>query len=303
MRATRLTAALAAVTLIGVMAPGAAHATELDLLPPPDVAKIDLLPPPDVTAPEDQIPLNSDSAAKVAEALATAATIPGTTAEELAAITEELGEIRHLNARAVDTASATVSRARTSLSATGSVASAQPMAGPTLRTLNVVHQAQSNGFYCGPATASMIVRFKGKTHSQKTLAGESYLQTDRRGASPWASNRMAPTLNSVIGTSRYNAVATPSLATLKGAFVNSVNALYPLAVGTVEMVGYAYNGHPKNQLIGHWIVGRGYNDSGNNLSFADPATSVWPSTTKAIFGQSASSFHRFVGPNGNGIVY
>lgn len=165
------------------------------------------------------------------------------------------------------------------------------------------HQAQANDFYCGPATASMIVNFKGKTTTQKTFAGASYLQTDKLGASPFWTERMAPSLNSVLGISRYRTVHKPSLATLKGAFVNSVNARYPLAVGTVELKGTAYNGHPSGTVIGHWIVGRGYDNNGTNLSFADPATSVWPKTTKAIFGQSASSFHAFVGPNGNGLVY
>ncbi|MCM3662633.1 C39 family peptidase [Georgenia satyanarayanai] len=296
MRRTRFTAAAVALALAGVLAPTTAQATELDLLAP------DVLPPADVTAPEDQIPLDAESAAKVAEALATAATIPGTSAAELAAITEELGEIRQLNPRAVDTAATAVSRARTHLSKSGTVtAAAQPMSTPTLRLLTVTHQVQSTKYYCGPATASMIVRFKGKTHSQATLAGSSYLQTDSRGATPWASNRMAPTLNNVLGISRYKAVGAPSLSTLKGAFVNSVNASYPLAVGTVEHVGERYNQHPTDRLIGHWIVGRGFDGGGNTLLFADPATNVWPGLTPSkFFTQSASSFHKFVD---NGIVY
>jgi len=71
-------------------------------------------------------------------------------------------------------------------------------------------------------------------------------------------------------------------------------------VGTVEHVGERYNGHPSNRLIGHWIVGRGFDGGGNSLLFADPATSVWPASTSKFFTQSASSFHKFVD---NGIVY
>lgn len=116
---------------------------------------------------------------------------------------------------------------------------------------------------------------------------------------------MHSTLNKVIGKNHYSVVPSPSTATLKGAFVRSINAGYPLAVSTVEFGGSTvrYNNHPRTTgNIGHWIVGRGHNDSGNQILFMDPAA------TKTVFPQasptsthSTSGFQKFVATNG--IVY
>lgn len=63
-----------------------------------------------------------------------------------------------------------------------------------------------------------------------------------------------------------------------------------------EVQNTHYNGHP-NTTIGHWIIGRGHNDSGASLLFMDPATSVFPKAAKS-FTMSTSKFQKFVATNG-----
>lgn len=113
MRRIRFAAVAMTLALTAIVAP--ARADTADPPTPQDIGSGELTPP------GVEIPLDRGSAAKVAEALATAATIPGTTSAELAAITDELNEIRNVNPSAVGTAAATVSRARTSLALTGTV--------------------------------------------------------------------------------------------------------------------------------------------------------------------------------------
>lgn len=228
----------------------------------------------------------------IADALVVFSTLPGLTASDRAAIEAELAELAERNPTAVTEAREELA---TKLMARSVVVP------PAARTLLVAHQVQNNGYYCGPATASMIAKYKGKNYSQATLATSSYLKTDANGATRWALNVMAPTLNKIVGTTEYQKIQSPTLAILKASFVHDIGQFYlPVAVDTYEyMDGAHYNGHPTNRNIGHWIVGKGYTGSGSTLSFADPATKVWAgASVNASFSMAASGFHQFVTTNG-----
>lgn len=254
----RSTVMLAAVLAIGL---GSAPVASADEAPVEDVL--------DVTAPEDRIPLSDPAAQEqVAQALITAAALPGLSASEQLEIESDLAKLSKVN----PTLAASTRDALNSPSAMSAAAGV-----PDLKLLPTNHQAQAKSYWCGPATASIIVKYKGKSHSQTTLARVEYLQTEQNGATTWASGRMAVGLNKSLDNSRYQQVQSPSGATLKGAMVNSVNALYPVALDTVEFAGGRhYNGHPTDRTIGHWIVGRGYSNTGSTLQFMDPSTSYYP---------------------------
>lgn len=243
----------------------------------------------DYTPPSERDAQTPEAEEHIADALVAFSTLPSLTASDRAAIEAELAELAERNPTAVTDAREALA---TKLMARSVVVA------PAARTLLVAHQAQINGYYCGPATASMIAKYKGKSYSQATLATSSYLKTDANGATRWALNVMAPTLNKIVGTTEYQKIQSPTLASLKASFVHDIGQYYlPVAVDTYEYAGGAhYNGHP-NKNIGHWIVGKGYSGSGSTLFFADPATSVWDGVN-ASFSMTASSFHPFVTTNG-----
>lgn len=276
----RSTIMLAAVLAIGL---GSAPVASADEAPVEDVL--------DVTAPEDRIPLSDPAAQEqVAQALITAAALPGLTASEELEIEVDLAKLRKVNP----------ALAASTRDAVNSSATPSAVAGvPDQKLLPTIHQAQAKSYWCGPATASMIVKYKGKGHTQTTMARVEYLQTEQNGATTWASGRMAVGLNNALDNSRYQQVQSPSGATLKGAMVDSVNALYPVALDTVEFAGgQHYNGHPVDRTIGHWIVGRGYSNTGSTLQFMDPSTSNFPDAEPTFSYGTAGMASTYLQSNG-----
>ncbi len=185
------------------------------------------------------------------------------------------------------------------------------VAAPTSRTLDVTQVAQSTSYYCGPASAYMILEQQGftssqdglgRTLSQANLAGADYLQTELNEATTWKSKAMASGINRWNGGSwSYEQVQSPSGATAQGAFTSTVGKNgRAIAADTVEFANQAhYNGHPSDRTIGHWIVG--YEDSGATSYWADPSTSYYPSAAET-FQVGTSSFAATY-MQANGIMY
>ncbi|WP_369371542.1 C39 family peptidase [Promicromonospora sp. Populi] len=244
----------------------------------------------DVTASEDRIPLSDPAAQEqVAHALITAASLPGLTASEKLQIEAELAKLSKVNP-------ALASSTRAALSSPYALSAVSAV--PDTLLLPTVHQAQAKSYWCGPATASMIVKYKGKTHTQTTMARVEYLKTEENGATTWASGLMTVGLNKALATAQYQQVQAPSATTLKGAMVDSLNALYPVALDTVEFAGgQHYNGHPVDRTIGHWIVGNGYSNAGSTLQFMDPATSYYPDA-EPTFALSTTGMAVYLQSNG-----
>lgn len=185
-------------------------------------------------------------------------------------------------------------------------------AAPASRTLTITHRPQALNYYCGPATAQMILsnyptsKWDSAARSQSVLATDTYLQTNTRGATTWASNRMSATLHRWINgntTSKLQFVTwgKPSGSSYSTAIKTSIGKTgLAAAVGTVERANAPhYNGHP-NRLIGHWIAAYGYTAS--SVSYADPASSIYPGAATR-FQYTTSSFAKNWVTAGNGVVW
>ena len=92
----------------------------------------------------------------------------------------------------------------------------------------------------------------------------------------------------------------PSTALTAWAFQWRIGVLgSPVAADTVEFVNRDhYNGHPRDKLIGHWIVGYGYSSSGATLYWTDPAAPNIFTKANKYFTQSNTSFNQYLQSNG-----
>ncbi len=191
-----------------------------------------------------------------------------------------------------------------------------PMAtGYTSRNLGVTWVRQEQSYYCGPATALMILKYRGFTSSayvsgvslsQYNLAGSAYLKTNSQGyTTTWLYADSGYTLNDMSrGLNRW------AYGTLSGGFAPdkidssselkdivgySIDASRPFAVSTYEAAnGAHYNSHPVSREIGHWVVVHGYNSSGATTLVADPASGISGYTASAQkFSISTSSLYNF----------
>jgi len=173
----------------------------------------------------------------------------------------------------------------------------------TYKTLNVTWVRQAKDFYCGPATAYMILKYSGFTKSkldgaalsQSALAGSKYLQTDAKGlSSTWTFydsgftvNDMSRGLNQWAYGSVQNAYYPQKVLTadsLKEAYRYSVDNNRAVAVSTYEKPnGPRYNSHPASRTgdIGHWVAVYGYEASGATAKVADPASGMAGYTNSA----------------------
>ncbi|XBH22966.1 C39 family peptidase [Jonesiaceae bacterium BS-20] len=185
---------------------------------------------------------------------------------------------------------------------------------PVGKSLSLTWAKQINGYYCGPASAYMVLNHlgvkkskdgKNTTLTQANLAGSNYLGTTSNAGTPWASKKMHATLNKWTGTTDWAATNAPStdgqkLVATAGAFVRNIGQKNrAMLMGTVEMGGQAhYNNHPKAKTIGHWLVGYGYTPTGFRM--ADPAAGITNYTNSAQkFFMTGPSWAPFVR---NGIV-
>jgi hypothetical protein len=148
---------------------------------------------------------------------------------------------------------------------------------PVNDSVNLVQQSQANFYYCGPATASEILRVRGVTKSQSFLAGSNYLRTDADGGTNWNPQVMAPTLNTLTNSSWYVAVNGSGV---QGGFTNTTYEAdlttdiylgWPIAGNTVEIANQGPHliGHPSNLGLNHWIAIYGYTSNGAYTKYAD----------------------------------
>ncbi len=182
---------------------------------------------------------------------------------------------------------------------------------PASKTLPLTQYGQSKSYYCGPASAYMILKYSsagssnydGASLSQSTLANSTYLQTEQRGATTWASGRFSVALNRWLfgsDSGYYLNETAPAAADFMSYVQYDIGSNgRPLAGDTVEFAGgLHYNGHPRTQTIGHWIVAYGYISSGVTTYWADPATTVW-ATVSPKFSYGTTSFaNNFLQSNG-----
>ncbi len=185
---------------------------------------------------------------------------------------------------------------------------------------------QEKSYWCGCAAAKSILQNIGITKSQAELAGNSYLQTERFGNTPWYITNgdspsefpMATTLvNAQFEVSNYAFGYKPSPLGAAGAnpltveqckaYVMSTTSAFDdgygvAACGTSKGSNSAYRlpGYPSYN-IGHWVVSDGYKDNGDYIWIVDPAKSdviSWSNSISAYYNISATLFRNFVSPRG-----
>lgn len=173
---------------------------------------------------------------------------------------------------------------------------------PVNATIPTNYQAQTNNYYCGPATAWMMLDSLGLYTSAydhaalgapgspalSTLANTTYLETDKWQETPWMVSStdwpMGQSLSAwwsgSYNSGYYNQLASPSVETERVDTKYDVAAGYPLALNTTEYNGSGYHlpGHPTSGYwyswgpIGHWIDNNGYQNNGYIVEYQDPAT-------------------------------
>lgn len=275
----RWTAFATGVSVIGLLLPATgAYADDTG-----DTARIDEAASSesaDITAPSERLPMDAAMRNATVQFLRADLAAPGRTTADRMRTQMELAKL-------VGTAAAA------SLASSSAVnAAATP---PNNKLLIIAHAAQEKGYWCGPASAYMMLkylgystsRYNGVGLSQTNLASATYLGTTTDGT-PWTGKGMANGINKWMQATYYVQLQTPSLAVVRGAFTSTINgAGQPVAADTVEFQGGThYNGHP-DRTIGHWIVGYGYANLGTQTYWLDPATSYYPNASKTFTAQTA----------------
>lgn len=146
---------------------------------------------------------------------------------------------------------------------------------PTTRAGSVVisipFQTQQNDYYCGPASARMVLGGIGYSRTQNQMA--SLLGTTTNGTN--AGNGVANALNSVVAGSKYQFRwqwhTYTDVSKIKGHVLEALNYGNPVMVNTVESPGDVYlTGHNIGTTLYHYGVVADYFDYGNQVTYTDP---------------------------------
>lgn len=137
--------------------------------------------------------------------------------------------------------------------------------------LNIPFQTQINDYYCGPASASMIVRSLGYNKSQQQMA--ALLGTTTNGTN--AGNGVANALNAVVAGSRYRFNwewhTYTQINKMKNHITEALSWGNPVMVNTMESPGDVYlQGHNIGTALCHFGVIGDYFDNGNSVTYVDP---------------------------------
>ncbi|MEG0823346.1 MAG: C39 family peptidase [Erysipelotrichaceae bacterium] len=138
--------------------------------------------------------------------------------------------------------------------------------------ITIPFQTQQNDYYCGPASAKMVLGGIGYTRTQDQMA--SLLGTNANDGT-YAGEGVANALNSVVAGSKYqfrwqwhNYL---NVSTIKGHIVEALDYGNPVMVNTVESPGDVYlAGHDIGVPLYHYGVVADYFESGNSVTYTDP---------------------------------
>lgn len=150
--------------------------------------------------------------------------------------------------------------------------------------LNIAHQTQNNGYYCGPAAASMIVKALGFNKSQSQMA--SILKTSSSTGTE-AGDVLASRLNSVTSskaTFRWQWHDYRNVSTIENHIIQAINYGNGVMVNTMESAGdYYLKGHGWTTTLYHYGVIRGYNSLTGVVSYLDPGAGMFSGFVKEQF--------------------
>lgn len=164
---------------------------------------------------------------------------------------------------------------------------------PSSYSVSVNWEQQKNSYYCGPATATIILDCTSTPTTQEEIAGSKYLRTTTSGT-PWFSGgagmETADTkyYNMMYGLNQwqYNQKGSREwtyavypyngeTVTASGYFDRIKGTTYmdyPVAIFVVSNSTNKFNSNYPNSSIRHWVVCNGW--SGNNIRICDPASGI-----------------------------
>ena len=179
--------------------------------------------------------------------------------------------------------------------------------------LAVTHVAQSNNFYCGPASGTMVAKFlnaptsryNGVALTQVNMASSVHMRTHVDNATNWADNDWTFGINrwmrgTSTGTGYYVQIPSPSTSRFRQALRYDILDKHPFGISTVEWQGEtSYNGHnTSTQTVGHWLTAFGFTESLDRTWFKDPASSVWAGTQPSIDRPTNTFVNAWLDTNG-----
>ncbi|MDQ2085465.1 C39 family peptidase [Herbivorax sp. ANBcel31] len=137
---------------------------------------------------------------------------------------------------------------------------------------------QANSYYCGPATAEIVLRSHRVLKDQHDLADE--LDTDNFGGTPWfISDSIGYPMKNVLDDNideedYHNVSANPSaesLATLTRLCVNNWEHAIAANMYIEPSDEDRPAAYPGGIRIAHWVAVRGYANDGDYIQWAEPA--------------------------------
>lgn len=188
------------------------------------------------------------------------------------------------------------------------------------RVAAVVQYPQDYSYYCGPAAVKSVLAGEGNTTiTQATLAGDSYLQTDKYSNTPWyitdgSSNSDYPVYNTLRAFTSYAYVPYPSGAL--GTPPTSPKLSLMIKCTTSQGHGVVANGESKASAthashmpgyttasnIAHWVAVDGYEDDGDTIWIVDPVSGSsaisWSANVTRYYSVTLEKFTAFVAPRG-----
>lgn len=163
---------------------------------------------------------------------------------------------------------------------------------PSSVNLNASWQQQINNYYCGPATATIILKKMGfSMATQNALAGTNYLRTTVDGT-PWYSGTTQTDLyyfNMAYGLNQWQYdYRSPGASIYPYEVLNNGNKDdylekfkftlsegYPVPLnGSSKGYSYSSGCYFGKYSQGHWLVIEGYINSGSSFKIVDPAAGL-----------------------------
>lgn len=137
--------------------------------------------------------------------------------------------------------------------------------------LGVAHQTQQTDYWCGPASASMLVKYLGYNKSQSQMAGLLGTTTNGTGAG----NNVSSALNTAINGSKFYYLwrwhTYSDIDGIRGNIHYTINSGAPAIINTLESPGDVYiGGHDTGYALYHFGVIGGFSDNGNSFLYLDP---------------------------------
>lgn len=186
---------------------------------------------------------------------------------------------------------------------------------------NFTHYTQSNGSYCGPATAFMILKKMGVSNiTQKSLANGD-LKVNDFGNTPWYITNgssssdfpMFNALNNAQGSKYYipsplgNAGANPlSVDKCKSYIMSCTSNGNGVALCGISKASNSHTSHMPGYTtaydVGHWVACYGYTSNGSYVKIADPVAGCsdvgWSSGVSPTYSITAEKCQAFIAPRG-----